>query len=98
MESVNPSIVSLEGRDDAEDSPHPPPSVSEEESDQSSIPLTPISIRPGQKLTLKKSPSFANVDDLSPSERVLYLREFLPPHSQAQRGPRSGMQKIIRVR
>lgn len=99
MESVNPSIVSLEGRDDAEDSPHPPPpSVSEEESEQSSIPLTPISIRPDQKLTLKKSPSFANVDDLSTSDRVLYLREFLPPHSQAQRGPRSGKQKIIRVR
>jgi hypothetical protein len=94
MESVNPSIVAFEGRND---SPYPPPSDSEEESEQRSISLTPISIRPNHKLTLKKSCPFANVDDLSPSDRVLYLREFLPPHSQAQRGPRSGKQKIIRV-
>lgn len=91
--------VALEGRDDAEDCPYPPPSVSEEESEQRSIPLrlTPISIRPNQRLTLKQSCPFANVDDLSPSDRVLYL-SFLPPNSQAQRGPRSGNQKIIRVR
>ena len=96
VEIVNPSIVALEGRDDAEDSPYPPPSVSEEESKQRSIPLTPISIRPNQKLTLKQSCPFANVDDLSPSDRVLYLREFLPPAENSLRY--KTQQKIIRVR
>mmetsp|Transcript_33656 Transcript_33656/g.99169 ORF Transcript_33656/g.99169 Transcript_33656/m.99169 type:complete len:543 (+) Transcript_33656:638-2266(+) len=94
---VYPSTVVFEGRDDAEESLFPPPSAFEERSEQRSISLTPITIRPNLKLTLKPPP-FASVEDLSPSERSLYHRYFLPPRSQGQRGPRSGKQKVIRVR
>ena len=60
------------------------------------FPSVTCTIRPDPKLTSGAIP-VTSVDSMSEEERSLYLT-FLPPRPKTHRGPRSGKQKIIRVR